>query len=69
MNNRITEGRLDFMYMDEERVRYFIQAEKNKGTSTAELIFILSDNGVPIYEISNYLDVSVKYIEEILSDY
>lgn len=57
------------MYMDEERVRYFIQAEKNKGTSTAELIFILSDNGVPIYEISNYLDVSVKYIEEILSDY
>lgn len=55
--------------MDEERVRYFIQAEKKKGTSTEELIFILSDNGIPIYEISNYLDLSVKYVEDILSDY
>lgn len=55
--------------MDEERVRYFIQAEKKKGTSTAELIFILYDNNVPIYEISNFLDLSVKYVEEILSDY
>ena len=54
--------------MEEERIRYFVQAEKNKGTSTVELIFILNDNGVPIYEISNFLEVSVKYVEEILSD-
>ena len=47
--------------MNEEQIRYFIHAEKEKGTSTNELIFIL-------YEISNYLDISVKYIEELLSD-
>jgi len=55
--------------MDEEKVRYFIKVEKEKGTSTNELIFILNDNGVPIYEISNFMDVSVKYIEDLLSDY
>lgn len=55
--------------MDEEKVRYFIKIEKEKGTSTNELIFILNDNGVPIYEISNFMDVSVKYIEDLLSDY
>lgn len=55
--------------MDEEKVRYFIQAEKKKGTSTEELIFILHDNKIPVYEISNYLDLSVKYVEDILSDY
>ena len=47
--------------MNEEQIRYFIHAEKEKGTSTNELIFILHD-------ISNYLDISVKYIEELLSD-
>ena len=36
--------------MDEEKVRYFIEAERKKGTSTEELIFILYDNGVPVYE-------------------
>ncbi len=55
--------------MDDERIRYFIKAEKEKGTSTNELIFILNDNGIPIYEISNYMDVSAKYIEDLLSDY
>lgn len=30
--------------------------------------FILSDNGIPIYEISNYLDISVKHVEKVLSD-
>lgn len=55
--------------MDEEKVRYFIKVEKEKGTSTNELIFILNDNGVPIYEISNFMDVSVKYIEDLLSDF
>lgn len=55
--------------MDEAQVRYFIQAERKKGTSIEELIFILNDNGVPIYEISNFLDLSVKYVEAVLSDY
>lgn len=55
--------------MNEEQVRYFIEFEKKKGTTTDELIFILSDNNVPIYEISNYMDVSVKYIEDLLADY
>lgn len=55
--------------MDEAQVRYFIQAERKKGTSIEELIFILNDYEVPIYEISNFLDLSVKYVEEVLSDY
>ena len=54
--------------MDEEKVRYFIEAERKKGTSTEELIFILYDNGVPVYEISNFLDVSIRHVEEVLSD-
>ena len=54
--------------MDEEKVRYFIEAERTQGTSTEELIFILSDNGVPVYEISNFLDVSIRHVEEVLSD-
>ncbi len=54
--------------MNEAQIRYFIQVEKEKGTSTDELIFILSDNNIPIYEISNFLDVSVKYVEMLLSD-
>ena len=53
--------------MDEEKVRYFIEAERKKGTSTEELIFILY-NGVPVYEISNFLDVSIRHVEEVLSD-
>ncbi|MBQ4283163.1 MAG: hypothetical protein IJB96_04465 [Lachnospira sp.] len=55
--------------MDEERVRHFIRMEQAKGTTINELIFILNDNGVPIYEISNYMDVSAKYIEDLLADY
>ena len=62
--------------MDEEKVRYFIEAERKhfmmmerrKGTSMEELIFILHDNGVPDYEISNFLDVSIRHVEEVLSD-
>lgn len=60
-------GNGDFC-MDEEKVRYFIEAERKKGTSTEELIFILYDNGVPVYEISNFLDVSIRHVEEVLSD-
>lgn len=55
--------------MDEEKIRHFIKVEREKGTSMNELIFILSDNNIPIYEISNFMDVSVKYVEELLSDY
>ena len=54
--------------IDEEKVRYFIEAERKKGTSIEELIFILYDNGVPVYEISNFLDVSIRHVEEVLSD-
>ena len=54
--------------MNEAQVRYFVNAEKEKGTSTNELIFLLFDYDVPIYEISNYLDISIKYIEDLLSD-
>ena len=54
--------------MNEEQIRYFIHAEKQKWNSTNELIFILHDNGIPLYEISNYLDISVKHVEMVLSD-
>ncbi len=54
--------------MDETQVKYFIMMERKKGTTIEELIFILHDNGVPDYEISNFLDISIKYVEEILSD-
>ena len=43
--------------------------ERRKGTSIDELIFILHDNGVPDYEISNFLEISIKHVEEVLSDY
>ena len=55
--------------MKEAQVKLFILVERKKGTSIEELIFILHDNGVPEYEISNYLEISIKYVEEILSDY
>ena len=51
--------------MNEAQVKHFILVERRKGTT----IFILHDNGVPEYEISNYLEISIKYVEEILSDY
>lgn len=54
--------------MDETQVKHFIMTERRKGTTIEELVFILHDNGVPEYEISNFLDMSVKHIEEILSD-
>lgn len=54
--------------MNDAQIRYFIEMERKKGTTTDELIFILSDNGIPIYEISNYLDISVKHVEKVLSD-
>ena len=52
------------------RKKYAILSRQNvkKGTSTEELIFILYDNGVPVYEISNFLDVSIRHVEEVLSD-
>ena len=53
--------------MNEAQVKHFILVERKKGTSIEELIFILHDNGVPEYEISNYLEISIKYVEEILS--
>ena len=52
--------------MNDAQIRYFIEMERKKGTTTDE--FILSDNGIPIYEISNYLDISVKHVEKVLSD-
>ena len=55
--------------MNEAQVKHFILVERKKGTSIEELIFILHDNGVPEYEISNYREISIKYVEEILSDY
>ena len=55
--------------MNEAQGKHFILVERKKGTSIEELIFILHDNGVPEYEISNYLEISIKYVEEILSDY
>ena len=55
--------------MNEAQVKHFIVMERQKGTTIEELIFILHDNGVPEYEISNYLEISIKYLEEILSDY
>ncbi len=54
--------------MNEAQVKHFILVERKKGTTIEELIFILHDNGVPEYEISNYLEISIKYVEEILSD-
>ena len=55
--------------MDETQVKHFIMMERRKGTSMEELIFILHDNGVPDYEISNFLEISIKHVEEVLSDY
>lgn len=54
--------------MEETQVRHFVMMERKKGTSLDEIIFILHDHGVPEYEISNYLDVSIKHVEEVLSD-
>ena len=48
--------------MNEAQVKHFILVERKKGTSIEELIFILHDNGVPEYEISNYLEISIKYL-------
>ena len=55
--------------MDETQVKHFIMMERRKGTSIDVLIFILHDNGVPDYEISNFLEISIKHVEEVLSDY
>ena len=55
--------------MDETQVKHFIMMERRKGTSMEELIFILPDNGVPDYEISNFLEISIKHVEDVLSDY
>ena len=55
--------------MDETQVKHFIMMERRKGTSMEELIFILHDIGVPDYEISNFLEISIKHVEDVLSDY
>lgn len=55
--------------MDETQVKHFIMMERRKGTSMEELIFILHDNGVQDYEISNFLEISIKHVEDVLSDY
>ena len=55
--------------MDETQVKHFIMMERRKGTSMEELIFILHDNGVPVFEISNFLEISIKHVEDVLSDY
>ncbi|MBQ2473679.1 MULTISPECIES: hypothetical protein [Lachnospira] len=56
------------MKMDETQVKHFIITERRKGTTIEELVFILHDNGVPDYEISNFLDLSIRYVEDVLSD-
>lgn len=56
------------MKLTDEQIRYFVAQEKKKGTSSLELVFLLHDNGVPIYEISDFLDLSVKYVEGVLGD-
>jgi hypothetical protein len=56
------------MELDEARIRHFICMERRKGTPMEEIIFILHDNNIPIYEISNYIEMSVKRIEEVLGD-
>lgn len=56
------------MKMDETQVKHFIVTERRKGTTIEELVFILHDNGVPDYEISNFLDLSIRYVEDVLSD-
>ena len=43
--------------MNEAQVKHFIVMERQKATTIEELIFILHDNGVPEYEISNYLEI------------
>ena len=55
--------------MDETQLKHFIMMERRKGTRMEELIFILHDNGVPDYEISNFLEISIKHVEDVLSDY
>ena len=55
--------------MNEAQVKHFILVERRKGTTIEELIFILHVNRMQQYEISNYLEISIKYVEEILSDY
>ena len=55
--------------MDETQVKHFIMMKRRKGTSIDEVIFILDDKGVPDYEISNFLEISIKHVEEVLSDY
>lgn len=55
--------------MNDAQIRYFIEMERKKRHNYGwTLYFILSDNGIPIYEISNYLDISVKHVEMVLSD-
>lgn len=54
--------------MDEAQVRHFVMMERQKGTTIEEIIFILHDNGIPEYEISNFMDLSIRYVEEVLSD-
>lgn len=56
------------MKLTDEQIRYFVQNERSRGTSSVELIFLLHDNGVPIYEIAEFLDMSVKYVEGVLGD-
>ena len=55
--------------MDETQVKHCSMMERRKGASMEELIFILHDNGVPDYEISNFLEISIKHVEDVLSDY
>ena len=55
--------------MDETQVKHFILMERRKATSMEQIIFILHDNGVPDYEISNFLEISIKHVEDVLSDY
>ena len=50
--------------MNETQVKHFIVMERQKGTTIEELIFILHDNGVPEYEISNYLEFQLNMLRK-----
>ena len=60
---------MGILYGRRKKYAILSRQKRKKGTSTEELIFILyDDNGVPVYEISNFLDVSIRHVEEVLSD-
>lgn len=67
VTNHLQEGD-NIMALNEQQVKYWIQQERKLGTPLSQLIFIMNDNGVPLNVISNFMDISIKYVETVLSD-